>query len=255
MSRNFFHIHHVESKALLPEVLSPGTAYFVDDEKCIIVDYGDGRGRKIYGGTAGVTVNPAGNSGFIQEQVNTLAGGVLAFEKTFWDETQYIRRELEHKAALALEDDGELRRMSGANAEGIIRLAEVINDQADNTGDQIAGLHRQTNANSEGILRLCLTVYEHAAKTDEAIRGLKASITALQERLGIISSDPTEDIPLPPPPPPPPPPPITRPIVWADILRPGDKVSVDGYTWTVVIALRDPSCILLVLDQDTVDPE
>lgn len=134
MSRKYFSIRHVETLALLPQVLTPGTAYFVDDEKIIVVDYGDGRGPITYGGSyPAITIPPTIGNGFLQEQINTLSGGVLVLEKAYWDESEHIRQELSHITNQLTTATENLIQQSAANAEGILRLAGIINDQANRT--------------------------------------------------------------------------------------------------------------------------
>lgn len=215
MGRKFFSPHHVETLALLPETLTPGVAYFVDDENSIIIDFGDGLGAHTYGGTHGyISATPSTGNGFLQDQINTLSGGVLLMAVNFWQETQDIREKLEHLASRLEDESSNLRGLSDKTAEG--------------------------------ILWLCRALYDHTGKTDAAIQVLTEQVADIQARIAEIPE-------IPPSPPPPPPPP--KYLIWADLLRPGDQVMSDGYTWQVVITMRDASCLLLVLDLVEEEPD
>lgn len=202
MTPVFFHVHHVENKLLLPRTLTPGTAYFVDEDKCIIIDYGDGKGARVYGGdawNAASTSGSAGDTGFLQEQIDTLSGGVLAFEKAYWDETEYIRRELAHKADITGEELRELRRLSGVNSEGLLNLAFTVNEEIGKDREQTAGLILQANANTAGILSLTGAVNEqaktHADGTAQLVLQANANTEGILRLASVINeqADKTDD--------------------------------------------------------------
>ena len=83
MARPYFAAKHVESMSLLPENLTIGRAYFVDDEQVIVIDHG--RGPVVYGkspGPQGIAGEPIPQ---LQDQINALAEAELTTQRTIWE--------------------------------------------------------------------------------------------------------------------------------------------------------------------------
>ena len=236
MSRKLFHIAHVESSALLPQNLTPGTAYFVDDEKYIVIDYGDGRGPITYGGAAGVIVNPTGNSGFLQDQINTLAGGVLTLEKDYWEETQYIRQQLTHIAGKTDEEISHLESLTEANSEGILYLAGLINDQANKTNAALSILTKAVTDIYE-ILNTEPAIVPDTGNSDpldnETVE-TDAGSWVIQQTFNPDGSMTLE---------------LEAITLAVDVIETGEKLSYDGQEWTVTSIEREDGTISVELRQ------
>ena len=97
MARPFFAAKHVESMSLLPENLTIGRAYFVDDEQVIVIDHG--RGPVIYGNAPG----PQGIAGEpipqLQDQIDALVAEAFTTQKTIWDINKREVQEAEDTAS------------------------------------------------------------------------------------------------------------------------------------------------------------
>ena len=126
MSRPYFSVRHVETMSLLPETLTPGRIYFVDDEQVIVIDHGNGLPPVIYGGKPG----PQGSSGTpqanLQEQLDTLAHTSLAIETLLWDEGEKFRADiarLDEKVASRLD---VLFDLVNTNAFSMMNLVATV---------------------------------------------------------------------------------------------------------------------------------
>ena len=126
MSRPYFSVKHVESLALLPENLTPGRIYFVDDEQYIVIDHGNGLPPVIYGGKPG----PQGASGepqpHLQEQIDTLAQTELQMQAIMWDEIKHFKKTIAQLSEHFTETFDLLRGLTDKNAQSIMTLADTI---------------------------------------------------------------------------------------------------------------------------------
>ena len=140
MSRPYFSVKHVESLNLLPEKLTPGRLYFIDDEQYIVIDHGNGLPPVIYGGKPG----PQGASGEPQphmlDQINTLAQTELEMQALIWDEGEKFRSELERLKGNFTEALEKLNDMANTNSQTIMSLAKTIKESFDNYDSAIAVL-------------------------------------------------------------------------------------------------------------------
>ncbi len=140
MSRPYFSVKHVESMSLLPEKLTPGRIYFIDDEQVIVIDHGNGLPPVIYGGKPG----PQGASGepqpFLQDEINTLAQTELAMQAIIWNEGEKFRKELARLGQVYGETFARLQDMSETNAHTLMSLASVIKTSFENYDSAIATL-------------------------------------------------------------------------------------------------------------------
>lgn len=84
MSRPYWSIKHVESMSLLPENLTAGRAYFIDDEQVIVINHG--KGPVIYGGKPGPQGIPGEPIPILQSQIDNLSTAVLLINKTLYEQ-------------------------------------------------------------------------------------------------------------------------------------------------------------------------
>lgn len=140
MTRPYFSVKHVESMSLLPEELTPGRIYFIDDEQVIVIDHGNGLPPVIYGGKPG----PQGASGepqpFLQQEIDTLAQTELAMQSLIWDEGKKFRDALARISEHFTETFDHLQEMSNTNSQAIMNLSETIKRSFDNYDNAIATL-------------------------------------------------------------------------------------------------------------------
>ncbi len=152
MTRPYYSVKHVESISNLPQKLTRGRAYFVDDEQVIVIDHG--QGPITYGGKPG----PQGQAGEplpqIQEQLNNLAAASLTTDKTIWDFHK------EYKANIKRLDD----------------KASVVAGQADDKFEFVKAL---TNKNAEAILMLINEVQAKFKEYDSEMTIITKSIANL----------------------------------------------------------------------------
>ena len=147
MSRPYFSVKHVETMELLPEKLTPGRIYFVDDEQVIVIDHGNGLPPVVYGGKPGPQ-GPAGTpQAILQTELDVLAQTSLAIEELLWDEGNKLRN-------------------------SIARLDEK-------TGSKIDILFDLVNTNSQNIIALVGTVKKTFDHYDSAFATLAKAVSNL----------------------------------------------------------------------------
>ena len=147
MSKPLFSIKHVATEALLPKKLSIGRAYFVADEKEIIIDHGDGRGPVRYGSKPGPQGMPGEPIPSLQGQIDELAEASLATTLNIHLLNKRSRTDFEH-------------------------LQKIIQDNIDM-------LKSQDDENASAILSLLLTVIKKFSDYDSAINILASTLANL----------------------------------------------------------------------------
>lgn len=142
MARPYFSVKHVESMDSLPEKLTPGRIYFVDDEQSIVIDHGNGLPPVIYGGKPG-PMGPAGEpQPHLQEQIDTLAQTELAMQKLIWDEGKKFRENLTRTADNLAETLDRVQDMANTNAQTLMSLSRTIKESFDSYDAAIATLSK-----------------------------------------------------------------------------------------------------------------
>ena len=247
MSNTYWSIKHVESMLDLPDTLTRGRAYFVDDERVIVIDHG--RGPVVYGGKAG----PQGIAGDplpqLQEQADYLAAASFSLQGLIYElhqkhktETARLDSALEaetQRAADALA--AETARLDSALESEVQRLEEnlqstreiherdvqVINShysleianvkqtaeenlQAIQTEltERFEFLTELSSQNAAAVLTLNLMLKDQFAKYDGMFTALTKSIMGLYP----LDNDTATEL---------------------DVLSAGDRIISDGQTWTV----------------------
>ena len=231
MSRPYYSVRHIESIDLLPEKLTRGRAYFVDDEQVIIIDHG--KGPVIYGGRPG----PQGEAGEplpqLQDQIDSLVQAELSTQKTLWELKTLHKNDLD-------------------------RVHE-------NFSDVTSHLQEQTNLNASAILSLIDTLQEKITQYDAAFSTLAKTIANLYPATfnpegGDTNADPLDGEQI-----------TTEAGTWTieqtiledgsivlnlsatelviDTIDVGDSVDYDGTSWTVSgVTRHDDGTISITLD-------
>lgn len=134
MSNPYWSIKHVETMSDLPDTLTRGRAYFVDDDQVIVIDHG--RGPVIYGGKPG----PQGIAGDplpqLQEQVDDLAAASFSMQALIYELHEKYKNEdtIAKQNFLALQQDLTdrfefLSDLSSQNASAILSMITTLKDQ------------------------------------------------------------------------------------------------------------------------------
>lgn len=218
--------------SLLPEKLTRGRAYFIDDEQVIVIDHG--RGPVIYGGKPG----PQGASGEpipeLQDQIDSLVQAELTTQKNLWD----------------------LKTLHKSDVE---RLQSDFSHRAEH-------IQEQTNLNASAILSLIDTLQEKITQYDAAFATVAKTIANLypanyNPEGGEANADPLDGEQI-----------TTEAGTWTieqtiledgsivlnlsatqlviDTIDAGDSIGYDGTNWTVSKVVRnEDGTISITLDQ------
>ncbi len=255
MSRPYWSVKHVETMSLLPEKLTRGRAYFVDDEQVIVVDYG--KGQVIYGGKPG----PQGQAGEpipqLQDQIDKLAEAELYTQENIWNLTQRtdtqiaeVTERIEQEAETAKTYTDSLRAEHESDNQHIHTL---LNDIGSRLQSQIDNLTQAT-------LSLINTMQEKFTSYDSAIAIITKAISSLYPSpyAEETPEDPLDGETI-----------TTESGTWKieqtylddgtimleldaeelliETLQAGDKVDYDGSTWTVSNKEVQDGMIILTL--------
>lgn len=142
MPRPYFSVKHVQTYELLPEKLTPGRIYFIDDEQVIVIDHGNGLPPVIYGGRPG----PQGASGEpqpqLQDQIDELASASLQTHSVIWQEAKKRRYDLRRIEESISEKFTLLRELTDRNSQAILNLSSLIQKEFENYDSAIAILSK-----------------------------------------------------------------------------------------------------------------
>ena len=207
MARPYFAAKHVESMSLLPENLTIGRAYFVDDEQVIVIDHG--RGPVVYGkspGPQGIAGEPIPQ---LQDQINALAEAELTTQRTIWEInerevenaaqtdtaisllrqnlTQEINdnyRDLDEKiAAESVRRESDIASLTAKHDMETQALTETVAANLEHSDSQTESkfeyVKELTAHNAEAITSLIATIHEQFQKYDSALNILAKSISEL----------------------------------------------------------------------------
>lgn len=127
MTQPLFSIKHVATEALLPKKLTIGRAYFVADEKEIIIDHGDGRGPVRYGSKPGPQGMPGEPIPSLQGQIDELAEASLATSRNIHLLNERSRTDFEHLQKIIQDNIDMLKNQDDENASAILSLLLTVN--------------------------------------------------------------------------------------------------------------------------------
>lgn len=203
MSRPYWRVKHVGTLSQLPDKLTRGRAYFVDDEQVIIIDHG--RGPVTYGGKPG----PQGQAGEplprLQDQIDKLSEAELYTQETLWYLTQRMDEKFEtaagrisdlsehhesdmeaaqaritQEAALAKDYTDQLAAQTAEHEAAITARQESdlehLHELIDRTDSR---LQSQADHHTEAILSLISTIQEKFTSYDNALAIITKSIASL----------------------------------------------------------------------------
>ena len=120
MSRPLFSVKHVSTEALLPKNLTIGRAYFIADEKEIVIDHGDGRGPIRYGSKPGPQGMPGEPIPSLQGQIDELALASLATTQNIHWLNKTTKKDVEHLYNFIQENIDLLKSQDEDNSHAII---------------------------------------------------------------------------------------------------------------------------------------
>ena len=241
MSRPYWSIKHVGTMSQLPEKLTRGRAYFVDDEQVIVVDHG--QGAVIYGGRPG----PQGQAGEplpqLQDQIDKLAQAELTTQTNIWNLVQRTDARDE-----ALQTDIDLLGNSTEQrfTDTLSRIEQEAQTAQDFTAEKVSalqGIHEkdlthihtlitdtgsrlqsQADNHTEAMLSLIMTMQEKFASYDNALAIITKTISSL------YPSPYAEEQP-------------------EDPLD-GETITTEAGTWKIEQTYLDDGTIMLELDAD-----
>ncbi|MBQ3653302.1 MAG: hypothetical protein II954_02665 [Synergistaceae bacterium] len=232
MSRPYYSVKHVESMALLPEKLTRGRAYFVDDEQVIVIDHG--RGPVIYGGKPG----PQGATGEpipeLQDQIDSLVQAELTTQKNLW-ELKTLHKEDINRLQDSWDGKAEhLQEQADLNAAAILSLIDTLQEKITQYDAAISTLAKTVanlypaNFNPEGGETNADPLDGEQITTDAGTWTIEQTI--LEDGSIVLNLSATELV--------------------IDTIDVGDSVGYDGTNWTVSSVTRnDDGTISLTLDQ------
>ncbi len=203
MSSPYWSIKHVESMADLPDSLTRGRAYFVDDEQIIVIDHG--RGPVIYGGKAG----PQGIAGDplpqLQDQIDDLAAAELTMQALLY-ELHEKYKSTDESLRKNVQDLNSHYSLEIANVNQIAEM-NLQQLQSDLT-ERFDFLTELSSQNAAAILAVTLMLKDQFTKYDNMFATLTKSIMNLYP----LNSEGTTEL---------------------EVLSAGDSISAGGSTWTV----------------------
>ena len=127
MTQPLFSIKHVATEALLPKKLTVGRAYFVADEKEIIIDHGDGRGPVRYGSKPGPQGIPGEPIPSLQGQIDELAEASLATTLNIHQMNERNRADFAHLQKIILDNIEMVKSQNEENASAILSVLFTVN--------------------------------------------------------------------------------------------------------------------------------
>lgn len=166
MSAPYWSVKHVGTLSLLPEKLTRGRAYFVDDEQIIIIDHG--QGPVIYGGKPGPQGIAGEPSELVQSQIDNLADAALNTQSNIWyliqrSDTRYqeLTENISAEASLReIADDSLDRRISqevdtlNASISAEASLREIADNSLDNRiSQEVDTLNASINTAAQQALK------------------------------------------------------------------------------------------------------
>ena len=215
MTRPYYSVKHVESLSDIPQNLTRGRAYFVDDEQVIVIDHG--QGPITYGGKPG----PQGQAGEplpqLQEQLDDNAAASLTTSKTIWGFHK------DYKANIQRLDDN-----ASALAKSLDNKASIVAGQADDKFEFVKAL---TDKNAEAILLLINEVQTKFNEYDSGMAIIAKSIANLYPESFNQGGENNED-------------PLD-----------GETLSTDAGTWTIQQTILKDGSIVLNLTAKTLSIE
>lgn len=174
MARPYFTAKHVESMSLLPENLTIGRAYFVDDEQVIVIDHG--RGPVVYGkspGPQGIAGEPIPQ---LQDQIDALAEAALTTQRTIWDINE---REI-HKHEQLMQYVDSTRDEQTLQLQALKSEVDANLEHSDSELIKHFEHAEEMSAhNAVAISALIKTIHEQFKKYDSALSILAKSVAEL----------------------------------------------------------------------------
>ena len=124
MARAYFTARHVPTASALPEKLTKGRVYFVDDEGYIVIDHGDG--PRIYG----YRIGPAGRPGEpipeLQHQIDSLTAGVFGNAFNALESDEQRRTDIKHEVKMRTYSDNDLAGQVSLLSYAVMELAAYV---------------------------------------------------------------------------------------------------------------------------------
>lgn len=204
MARPYFKAEHVREFKDLPAKPVKGRAYFIDDEGCIAVDYGDTRGVQLYGNKIGIQGSTGElvlqmraniqdlfeklipllqdtqeNESSTQEQIDALSFANIQNSINSINAHDRRKSEIKNEAAIRAEEDAKLKTQ-------ISEINENIKSEAKNHID----LQEQSDSLSESNLQNTLSIHNEAEQRREDINELQSDIDKHDEQIeALIEAD------------------------------------------------------------------
>ena len=216
--------------SLLPEKLTRGRAYFVDDEQVIVIDHG--QGPVIYGGKPG----PQGQAGEplpqIQDQIDKLSEAELYTQGNIWTLKQELKKNItdtlalieqeaqtakDYTDALSSRTESQISDISSSHTSDLTHIHTLLDDTD-------SRLQSQAEQNSSAILSLIKTIQDKFSDYDNALAIITKTISSL------YPSPYAEEQP-------------------EDPLD-GETITTDAGTWKIEQTYLDDGTILLELEAD-----